>query len=175
LDWYQTIFELIDIRSFSSLWFWIMLAVVWSMASHWVVGIPYGMVTRARHEGGQSAKDLQDMILISINRRPMISPLWGMSLLSLICFGLTALVVLGFVYRVETAQALFLLGFPLSLVWALNLSTARSIIQEQATGPALYKRLTRLRAYVRAIGIVAIFVTALWGMYQNMVAGPFGL
>jgi hypothetical protein len=98
-----------------------------------------------------------------------------MSLLSLICFGLTALVVLGFVYHVETAQALFLLGFPLSLVWALNLSTARSIIQEQATGPALYKRLTRLRAYVRAIGIVAIFMTALWGMYQNMVAGPFGL
>ena len=151
-----------------------MLALVWSMAGHWVVGVPYDMVTRARRTGGQAAQDLEDMVRLSINRQLGISQLSVMLLLGLICFLLTGLAVLGFVYSVETAQALFLLGLPLSLVWALNLFTARRIVQEHATGPALCKRLTRLRACVRIIGSVAIFVTALWGMYQNIAAGPFG-
>ena len=47
LDWYQSIFELIDMRSFSNLWYWIALAVMWSTASHWVLGVPWDMVIRA--------------------------------------------------------------------------------------------------------------------------------
>ena len=38
LDWYATVFELIDMRSFSNLWFWIALAVVWSTAKYIYVG-----------------------------------------------------------------------------------------------------------------------------------------
>ena len=37
MAWYQTVLELIDMRSFSSLWYWIGLAVLWSSASHWVL------------------------------------------------------------------------------------------------------------------------------------------
>ncbi len=32
MDWYATVFELIDMRSFSNLWYWIALAVVWYAA-----------------------------------------------------------------------------------------------------------------------------------------------
>ena len=48
MDLTQTLFDVIDFRSFSNLWFWIMLAVAWSTASHWVLGIPFDMVLRAR-------------------------------------------------------------------------------------------------------------------------------
>ena len=58
MDWYQTIFELIDMRSFSNLWYWIVLAVLWSSVSHWVLGVPFDMVQRAKRHGGKSLDDL---------------------------------------------------------------------------------------------------------------------
>lgn len=161
-------------RSFSNLWFWIALAVVWSTASHWVLGVPYDMVSRARRNGGQAAEDLEDLVRINTNRLLYISTVSGLWLLGFTCFVLTGLALLGFFYRVEFAQALFLLAFPMSIVGILNLSTARLIQQEQAQGEALWRRLSRHRTWVQAIGMVAIFVTALWGMYQNMAVGPFG-
>ena len=62
------IFEVIDMRSFSNLWFWIALAVVWSSASHWVLGVPFDMVHRARRHGGQAQIDLDDLARINANR-----------------------------------------------------------------------------------------------------------
>ena len=174
MDWYDSIFELIDMRSFSNLWFWIALAVVWSTASHWVLGVPYDMVARARRYGGQAAEDLEDLVRINTNRLLFIGNVSGLWVLGFTCFILTGLGLLGFVYRVEFAQAVFLLGFPMSLVGALNLSTARLIQGEGAQGEALWRSLTRHRTWVQAIGMVSIFVTALWGMYQNLSVGPFG-
>ena len=62
MDWYQTLFEMIDMRSFSNLWFWIALAVMWSTASHWVLGVPFDMVLRARRHGEEAQADLEDMV-----------------------------------------------------------------------------------------------------------------
>lgn len=81
------IFELIDMRSFSNLWYWIILAVAWSSASHWVLGVPYDMVHRARRMGGQAQEDLEAMVRINCNRILYIgnlSGLWLIGFLSLI-------------------------------------------------------------------------------------------
>lgn len=174
MDWYQTLFELIDLRSFSNLWFWIVLAVVWSTASHWVIGVPFDMVLRARRHGDQAQVDLEDIVRINVNRLLYIAHVSGLWLAGFACFALTMLVLLGFVYALEFAQAVFLLAFPLSLVGALSLSTARLIQQEDARGAILHKRLSRHRIYTQLIGMVSIFVTALWGMYQNVALGPLG-
>lgn len=174
LSFYQNVFELIDMRSFSNLWFWIALAVLWSTASHWVLGVPYDMVLRARRYGGQAEQDLEDMVRINTNRLLFIANVSGLWLLGLGCFLLTALGVLGFFYALEIAQALFLLGLPMSIVGLLSLSTARLIHQELASGEALRRRLTRHRLYVQIIGMISIFVTALWGMYQNLSMSALG-
>ena len=174
MDWYQILFELIDMRSFSNLWFWIVLAVVWSTASHWVIGVPYDMVLRARRQGGQAQVDLEDMVRIMVNRMMYIGQLSGLWLLGFGCFGLTMLGLLAFYYNMEFAQAVFLLAFPLSIVGILSMSTARLIQLEDAKGERLHKRLLRHRLYTQIIVMVAIFVTALWGMDQNMAIGPLG-
>lgn len=161
-------------RSFSNLWFWIMLAVTWSTASHWVLGVPWDMVQRARRQGGQAERDLEDITRVNVNRLLYIGRVSGLWILALTCFLLSGLAMLGFVYGVEFAQALFLLGFPMSLVGLLSLSTARLIETESAAGAALRRRLLRHRLYTQAIGTVAIFVTALWGMYQNLSIGVLG-
>lgn len=174
MDWYQTLFELINMRSFSNLWFWIVLAVVWSTTSHYGLGVPFDMVLRAKRHGGQSAVDLEDLVRINTNRLMFIAQMSGLWIAGFACFFLTMLGLLGFVYGNEFSQALILLGFPLSLVGLLSFSTARLIRDEDARGEQLCRRLTRHRLYTQIIGMIAIFVTALWGMYQNLHVGPFG-
>jgi putative effector of murein hydrolase LrgA (UPF0299 family) len=172
LDWYQTLFEMIDMRSFSNLWFWIMLAVMWSTASHWVLGVPFDMVLRARRYGGEAEADLEDIVRINVNRLLYIAQVSGLWLLGLGFFALTSLVLLAFVYDSEFAQAVLLLGFPMSLVGMLSLSTAKLIRVEGSTGEVLRRRLMRHRLYTQIIGMVSIFITAVWGMYQNLAVGP---
>ncbi len=174
MNLYSSILELIDLRSFSNLWFWIALAVTWSTVSHWVLGVPYDMLTRARRDGGQAEKDFEDITRININRMLYIGRVSGLWILGFVCFALSGLAVLGFWYAVEFAQALFLLGFPMSLVGLLNLSTARLIESEGSRGELLRKRLSRCRLYTQMIGMVAIFITALWGMLQNLSIGVLG-
>jgi len=174
VHWYQTIFEVIDMRSFSNLWFWIALAVMWSTASHWVLGVPWDMVLRAQRKGGSLQKDVEDLARIYVNRMLFIGRVSGTWILALTAFGLSLLAVLGFWYQLQFFQALFLLGFPMSFVGALSLRTARMIEAEALSGTELFRRLRKHRLHVQLIGIVAIFVTALWGMWQNMTYSVLG-
>lgn len=168
MDLYKTVFELINLRSFSNLWFWIALAVMWSSASHWVLGVPFDMVARARKGSGEGAADLEVLVGINVRRLLYIADVSGLWLIGLTCFSITALALLGFVYHVEFAQALFLLATPMTLVGILSLRTARAISVQDLSGKALYRRLSRHRMSVQALGMVSIFVTALWGMWQNL-------
>lgn len=167
VDWYATVFELIDMRSFSNLWYWIALATVWSTASHYVLGVPYDMVGRAARQGGQAEADLHDVVRIRVSRLLYIGDVSGLMLVGLGAAVLTTLALLGFVYAVEFAQAVFLIAGPMSLVAWLSIRCARDIAERNLDGGELRDRLRRHRSVVQAIGMVSIFVTAMWGMYQN--------
>ena len=155
------------------MWYWIALAVVWSSAAHYGLGVPYDLVQRARRKGGQAEVDLEDMVRINCNRMLFIGSISGLWIIGLVCFFLTGLAGLGFIYRVELAQAVFLIAFPLSIVGGMSLSMARLIVDQGLTGEELQKRLLRHRVLIQVIGIVSIFITAMWGMYQNMTLGGF--
>ncbi len=172
LSWTQTIFEVIDMRSFSNLWYWIALAVAWSTASHWVLGVPYDMIQRAQRQGGQVQHDLEELVRINIGRLLYIARITGLWALGFVSAALTALGTLAFYYEVEFAQAVFLLALPMSIVAALSLSTARLIDQTQPRGHDLHKRLYRQRLYTQIIGMISIFVTSMYGMWQNMASTP---
>jgi hypothetical protein len=174
LPWYDAVFELIDMRSFSNLWFWIALAVVWSSASHWVVGVPWDQIQRAMRKGGEAQADVETLVRIYCKRLIYIGRVSGLWILGLSSAILTGLAILGFFYRVEFAQALFLIAFPLALVGGLSLRTARQIDAGALVGAPLHEALKWHRRWVQLVGIVAIFITAMWGMYQNMNLGPLG-
>lgn len=174
MSFYETVFDLIDTRSFSNLWFWLALAAVWSAAGHYALGVPYDMVSRAATRGGQAEKDLEFLVRLRVERLVLVSMLAGPWLVAMGALALSSLAVLGFAYRVEVAQALFLMGFPLSIVGLLSLRVAERIAAEGLGGAALRRRLARHRRMVQAIGVVSIFVTAMWGMYQNMSVSPLG-
>ena len=103
-------------RSFSNLWYWIALAVLWSSASHWVIGVPFDMVMRARRKGGQAVEDLDMMVAINVSRLLYIAETAGVWLIGMSAFLLSTLAVLAFWYQVEFAQAVIFLLAPMTLV-----------------------------------------------------------
>lgn len=167
MEWTRLIFDLIDLRSFSNLWYWIALAVTWSTASHWVLGVPYDMVLRARRAGGQAEADLEDIVRVNVNRILHIAREAGLVLMTMGAFALTSLALLGFLYRVEFCQAVFLIAAPLSLVGLMSVKTASLIESGENRGEALRRRLSIHRVGVQVIGMISIFITAFWGMLQN--------
>lgn len=174
MDLTGTIFSVIDMRSFSNLWFWIALAVMWSTASHWVIGVPWDMVMRARRRGGQLQTDVEDLARIYVNRLLYIGRVSGTAVMVLVAGSLSALWVLGFWYGMQFAQAVFLMALPMSLVGLWSLRTALRIERGENTGEALYRRLRAHRIAVQAIGMISILVTAMWGMFQNMHMSVLG-
>ena len=132
------------------------------------MGVSSDMIHRARSKGGQAAEDLADLVRINVNCQQNVAAIAGLWLLGISCFLLTTMAVLGFVYGVELAQAIFLLMFPLVIIGSMTLSTGRLIAATNPQGEDLYRILLRQRLWMQIIGMIAIFVTALYGMFQNL-------
>lgn len=174
MNLYQVLFELIDMRSFSNLWYWIMLAVMWSSASHWVLGVPFDLISRARRQGGAAQDDLETLVRINTGRMLDIARTAGTWLVAVLCFILSALLILAIWYKIEFAQAVLFLLVPMCILSALSLRTARMIEADENTGDALHRRLIRHRITTQALGMVSIFITSMFGMYANLYIGVLG-
>jgi predicted MFS family arabinose efflux permease len=75
---------------------------------------------------------------------------------------------------VEFSQAVFLMVFPFCILVLLTAWTARKIHRNSERGQALIRRLNRHRQFTQLLGVASIFITAMYGMYQNLYVGPFG-
>lgn len=167
MKFYQALLEVIDMRSFSNLWYWIALAVLWSQASRWLMGVPYEMLQRARREGGQTAQDVETLVRICARRRLAFARGTAVPLFFVLGFMVSMTLILAFWYRVEFAQAIFFLLGPMIVVGWVSLRTALKIERGDNAGEALYRRLLRQRRLVQATGLLAIFITAFFGMWRN--------
>ncbi len=164
---------LIDFRTFSNIWYWLAVMVTWAVATHWVIGVPFDMVVRARRQGGQAAQDLDILVAINLRRLLTLSGTPAVILVGIGAFVVTAAAMLGFVYGLELAQGLFCLVFPLVFVAVLTWRSCQRLALDQQTGPALIRALVRLRFWIQLIAITALFCTALLGIYV-MLSQRFG-
>jgi len=174
VDLTEAIFDVIDMGSFSSIWYWIVLAVIWSSASHWVLGVPFDMIARARRQGGQAEADLDAMVRLSVARILYVTQISAGWIMGFAAFFYTALLMLALWYRIELAQAIALIALPLTCVGLMSVAAAQQIAANALDGVTLYRRLVRHRLWTQVIGMVSIFVTATYGMYHNL-AVPAGL
>lgn len=175
VEWYESVFEVIDLRSFSNLWYWIGLAVLWSSVSHWVLGIPHDAILRARRGAPASAlDDLHDLTRVNVNRILYIVDVSGAWLALFGSAAITALGITAFAYQLEFAQALFFMALPLMILSALSARAARKIRTQSLQGEDLIRHLIRHRFAIQLLGVVSIFVTAMFGMWINLYTGPFG-
>lgn len=165
---FDSVLSLIDLRSFSNMWYWIVLATLWSSLSYFVLGVPLDMVRRGRREGGQAQADVEYLVRITTSRVLHLVDESPLALTALGSFWLSGLCVLAFYYNVEFAQAVFFLMAPIAIVVMTSIRLCRRIVAEEITGEALYRRLVVQRRMIQGIGMVAIFVTAMYGMWRNI-------
>lgn len=164
LAFLENIFSLIDMRSFSSVWFWIVISLYWSSASQFVLGGSFDLITRARREDSQSMDDLQTLVGIHVRRKLDMMRRVGHWVVAFSAAVMTLILILAFLYRVEFAQAVFLLVFPMMLVRLMELRLSFRIERESLKGLLLCRALLRHRVWVQVLGVIAIFTTAVWGM-----------
>jgi hypothetical protein len=166
--WLTTVLEVIDLRAFSTVWYWLALAALWTAATHWIVGVPYDIVRRAIRGDGQAAADLDVLARLHARR---LSAAWagaGWPPVAAASFGLTVVATLGFGYGLELAQGAFLLLLPAAGVAWLNLATARRI--EGADLVTIVHLLHRHRRIVQLTAASSILLTSMWGMWVNLTA-----
>lgn len=171
----ENIFNLIDMRSFSSVWFWIVVALYWSSTSQIVLGAPYDLIVRARRgTDAQQVADLDTLVEVHVRRKLTIMRRAGHWIVAFSAAILTAIGMLAFVYKIEFAQAVVLILLPMTVVRLLALRLAFRIEREQMQGARLCRALLTHRFWVQALGVVAIFLTAVWGMLLVMSRSALG-
>lgn len=157
-------------RSFSNMWYWIGLAVMWSYVTHRTLGVPYDLIVAARRDSfqGQDTDDMVDLARIYVLRLLRLYHAAGVWMAGSGTFFLTLLATLGFWYRVEFAQALFFIAAPGALAQAVSIWRAQVIHDSNPSPVELSRQLTRHRMALQAIGLVSIAIAAVWGMSVNV-------
>ncbi|PUB12813.1 hypothetical protein [Yoonia sediminilitoris] len=168
MDWNDAIFQVISLHTFSNVWYWLAVAVTWSTASHWIIGVPFDMIHRARRNGDQATADLEAIVAINVRRLIAIADVAGLWLMGFAAFVLSVLAMAGFYYGFELAQGFFCIALPLTVVVILNIRLSMSFARSQPTGDDLVHALLGLRFWIQTIAMVSIFATAMYGMYHNL-------
>ena len=159
---------MIELRTFASIWYWFAVIVSWAVACHWLIGVPFDLLFHARKGAPQHLADLEAIVDLNVRRFTGLVDIMGPWLLGLVTFVLTGLGVAGFYYGFELAQGLFFLAAPLTLMMLLNIKVAYGLRAYPANGRDLVDRLFKMRLWSQGIGMIAIFFTAMYGMWFNL-------
>lgn len=147
--------------------------VTWSVASNWLIGVPFDILYGARKQGESELADLEALVDINVRRIVRTNAVVGATIVALIAFGLSALGMMGFYYRLELAQGLFALSAPLTLIVLVNMRLAHQLHLEPLHGRDLVRRLFIVRLWTQIIAMVSLFFTAMYGMYFTISAQQF--
>ena len=168
MDWTESIFRIIELQTFSNIWYWIVVIVAWSVASNWLIGVPFDMLFRARKSEPAELADLEALVDIYVRRMVHYHETLGPYLVGLIAFLLAGLGAMGFYYQIMFAKGVFVLAAPLCLIGVINLRLALQLSAAPLHGQALVSRLFRVRLWTQVVAMIAMFFTAMYGMYQNL-------
>lgn len=194
--------QFLDLRSFSSVWYWLMLTWLWTRTGRSVLGVPVEVVQRAHkaaepagsgddgpgplHADHQAEPDLLllDWLLLTLPRWHLPSG-DGAVLLGVAAFLLTSLGGLGFFYAQELAQAVFVLVAPFGVLMLMRIRLAHRLApllaQAQAgtLPPARAAKdagrlMMRHRLQVLVLSTLSVAVAAVWGTAW-VIRHPYGL
>jgi hypothetical protein len=163
-----TIFQFIDLRSFSDVWYWLMLGVVWTRVMHAPMGVPADLVHRARRGNPDAADDLAQLTGIRVRHERDIARTLGAWRVAFWSCALTASGLAAYLYFIEFAQAVFLLLAPYALVRVLEARAAARMDAAMPAADALVRAHLRLRRQVQFVALPAVFLSAVWGMGHNL-------
>lgn len=164
--------EAISLRSFSSLWYWIAVAVFWIAATGRVLGLPYGAVARAQ-AGGAARVQFDMMAQYAAHIWVARWQKWQVVWVAAAAAGLVSLSMLAFSYGIELAQALWFLAMPYAILLALQLRLALHILGKDLRDDGLIQVIYRFRIISQLMGFAFVFTTSGFAFLHLLIHGYF--
>lgn len=123
--------------------------------------MPYDALVRAHQKGGDFARDAEEMAMISVRRTIYVVRRRAVLIVLGIGFVLAVLATFAFL-GYEMSLAALSIAFPLVIVSTAEVFLAFRIEREGLAGEILRDALTRRRFWNQVIGLVSIFVAAIF-------------
>lgn len=152
-------FQTLAAASFQSPWYWVLHVVVWTLACYRTLGVPHDMLLRARRDPAVAGR-VDQLAHLTVERVTGIHDRMGAAIAGGVGFVLAALMSLGFVARLETAQAALALVLPLAVISYSKLRLALAVKRKGMDGPELVLALARRRVWHQVIAVVAMLGAA---------------
>lgn len=162
--------DILDARSFASIWYWLGFGLIWTSVTRSAFGIPPGIIQRARRGDETAARQLLAWLRL-------VMPAWRMDggegafLAAGIGFLLTSVWVLAFRYGLQLPQALVPLLGPLAVLLILRIRLARRLDRMAAAPDAGPERIedvapnaAKLLIRHRWLGLLLFFLSMLLAM-----------
>lgn len=170
---FELLGDAISRRSFTSLWYWIAVAVFWILITRQVMGLPLDMVQRAK-AGGAALRALEEMAQLQAQRLMDYWHKWQFAISAAMAALLCMMGIWAFWYQIELAKALWFLLMPWLLISALSLRMAWQITHGAGRGDDLLMLAHHFRIYVQVIGIVFIFANIITAINHILAARGLG-
>jgi hypothetical protein len=150
----EPLIETLAAASFLSIWYWVLHAVVWSLACYRTLGVPLDMLHRAR-SAPEIAERVDLLAHLASARIGGVHDLFGVPIAAFAGFSLTVLWVIGFGLGIEAAQAAFVLLLPLAVIGYSKLRLALAVRGRGIEGAELVLALARRRVWHQFIAVLA--------------------
>ena len=161
--------RLLNSNSFDSFWYWSIIAVTWSRATHFLLGAGMHDVRDALRNGGADMDDLE--MLIDINARKLTNAVdrYGVWMSAIVMFLIATIATLGFKFDIELMQASTLLLVGLLCGSMVSLRFAQRVVDQKLRGKALCKAFNRFRTIKQFVGMGFIFITSFYAAYYIVI------
>lgn len=160
--------EIMTANGFNSLWYWLLVSVIWGRAIRWTVGIPNDMMRAARNGNQQAKEDALSLMDINIRTTTHEFNQFGTALVLLTCFVMASFATMGFWNDVPVLQGLFFVGFPIVVLGGLEIRLSYRLQEKPVTWDALsaiYRR-----HFWKKIGLAILFIfgSMFWALYLEI-------
>ena len=152
-------FQFFAAASFQSHWYWVLHAVVWTLACYRTLGVPHDMLVRARRDP-EVAGRVDQLAHLACERVGGIFDSFGVPLAALAGFLLAGVFAMGFLSGIETAQAAFAILLPLAIIVYSKLRLALVVRGNGMAGPQLVLALSRRRVWHQFMAIAGMLGAA---------------
>lgn len=157
--------RLLNSDSFDSFWYWLIIAVSWSRATHFMLGAGLHDIRDALRNGGTNMTDVEMLIHINARKLTRAFDRYGVWLTAIGMFLIATIATLGFKFDIELMQASTLLIVSLMLGLLVSLRFAYRVIENDLLDKALCDSFSKFRTIKQFIGIGSILVISFYAAY----------
>ena len=167
-------FELIkflNANSFNNVWFWVLVSIIWLKSINFTFGVTISQIQKAQISGGSALIDIETIILINSRRRTEYINRFGLWIISIGMFLLSATATLGFWFSYELMQASTFLLIKLYYSYFSSLSLASKIKTKKLIGTDLCKAYLRCKNQKQFFGLLIILFISFFSSYYSIILG----